>query len=269
MKITTDYHIHTTFSPDGKDDMADLCQRALELGLTEIAFTEHAEWFPYFDWSGFPKADAYFAEIDRCRSFFGPLGLTIYAGVELGNPHSYPMQATALLQAYPFDIVLASLHWLYGENIHLEPCFAGRNPDDVYADYFTALGQMACDFNFDVVAHFDRIFWRGTELGTPLNPHRLETVIRRALAKIAASDRVLELNTRFLTYEPSWNDTLVTILTWFRAEGGTKVAVNSDTHNLNQLGRHMDIAATLLEAAGFTAPFKLSKEKQVVAPTLG
>jgi histidinol-phosphatase (PHP family) len=251
IKIKTDYHMHSTFSPDAYDLPAVLCERALKLGLTEIAITEHAEWHPSRREHGFPRVAEYFAAIEQCRAQFGPRGLIVHAGVELGNPHEYAKEAMALLAAYPFDVVIGSLHWLYGDNIQLESCFANRNPDDVYADYFGELGRMAADFDFDIVAHFDRIIWRGTLLGATFDPWRFEPTIRNALATTARYGRALELNTRFLTHTPNWNKALVTMFHWFLLEGGRRVVVNSDAHRASEMGRNLFLAQELLTLAGF------------------
>jgi histidinol-phosphatase (PHP family) len=261
LHLTTDYHIHSTFSPDGCHSPALICQQALERGLTEIALTEHAEWQP--DWPGkvFVNADDYFAAIEECRTVFKPLGLTIYTGIELGNPHENFAAATALVAAYPFDVVLGSLHWLHGENIHLASCFANRSADEVYTDYFLEMGHMSACFDLDIIAHFDRIIWQGTLLGAKFDPWRLEAVIQQTLAIIAERGQALELNTRFLTHTPNWHEALVTMLRWFRQVGGEYVAVNSDAHRADAVGRYADIAAELLVAAGFNWPQQLFRVK--------
>ncbi|MEW5959201.1 MAG: histidinol-phosphatase HisJ family protein [Chloroflexota bacterium] len=268
LKIKTDYHMHSIFSPDGHHSPATLCQTALELGLTEIAITEHAEWHPDGQPQGFPGVAAYFAAIEQCRAEFGPRGLTIHTGVELGNPHQYPAQAAALVNDYPFDVVIGSLHWLYGENIHLESCFANRHPDDVYIDYFIELERMATDVDFDFVAHFDRIIWRGTLLGARFDPWRYESIIRPALAAIARHGKALELNTRFLTHTPNWNKALLTIFHWFLREGGSRVVVNSDAHHIDQIGRNFDLAQQLLILAGYDLPAQLLRVKSTVTDLL-
>lgn len=255
--ILTDYHMHSTFSPDGHHSPLELCQQALALGLKEIAITEHAEWHPAFRRKGLPDVAGYFEAIERCRAQFGPLGLTVYAGIELGNPHLYPTEVAELLRAYPFQVRLGSLHWLYGENIHDPRCFAGRKPDDIYADYFVELGRLAQNFEFDILSHFDRILWRGSLLGLPLNLARLEPTIRQTMRLVAQSGRVLELNTTHVALSPGWQADLQTMLTWFHQEGGRRVVVNSDAHRAAEIGRHRAIAASLLEAAGFEVPVQL------------
>lgn len=237
--------MHSTFSVDGQDSIEALCWRALALGFSEIAITEHAEWHPRW-WGTFDTA-AYFSELDRCKTEFAPRGLTIYSGVELGNPHEFQRQANELVSGNPFDVRIASLHWLYGENIHDASCFAGREPLDVYADYFAALGHMAADFSaIDVVAHFDRILWRGALLGIPFRPQAIENVVRDALATIAWRGLALELNTRLLDHAPGWRPALVEMLGWYREEGGQRVVVNSDAHRVGQMGANLELAAAIL-----------------------
>ena len=261
--ITTDYHMHSTFSADGDDTMEAMCQQALNLGLTAIAITEHAEWHPVMPHKGFYRVEAYFEALEQCRAKFEPQGLKIYAGVELGNPHIHPQEALALTTAYPFDLALASLHWLHGKNVHEAGCFAGREATEVYADYFAELAHMVVDFDFDIVAHFDRILWQGTLLAGTFDPFSLERAIRSALANIAQTGRVLELNTALLTHTPSWQEALVTMFRWFREEGGQRVVVNSDSHRVGEIGRHRQLAQNLLLEAGFELPqqlFCLNKE---------
>lgn len=249
-EIKSDYHMHSTFSVDGQDSIEALCWRAHALGLTEIAVTEHAEW--HHRWHG-EELDtiAYFYEINRLQEMFAPRGLTLYSGVELGNPHEFSRQASTLVLENPFDVRIASLHWLYGENIHDSSCFAGREPLDVYADYFSAVGQMAADFSaIDVVAHFDRILWRGTMLGAPFDPRSIEGIIRDTLATIAWRGLALELNTRLLNHSPGWRSALVTMLDWYREEGGHRIVVNSDAHSVGQMGSNLELARGILTKAG-------------------
>lgn len=265
-EIYTDYHTHSTFSVDAQDTIEAMCRKALSLGLTEIAITDHAEWHPAY--RGKLDVERYFRELERCRDKFAPSGLAVLSGVEMGNPHEYSRQAAPLVQNHSFDVRVASLHWLYGENIHDAACFVRREPLEVYADYFTALGHMAADFSdIDIVAHFDRILWRGTLIGAPFSLVALENVIRDALATIAWRGLALELNTRLLTHAPHWHEELATMLRWFREEGGRRVVVNSDAHRTGHLGTNLEIACRILDDAGL-APDRLTADQTQPEPVI-
>src|SRR5688572_8481812 len=109
-----DYHLHTSFSSDCRTPMALLCERAIELGIPEICTTEHADWVPGDIGAGYFQPAAYFAEVERCRAAYGDR-LTLRAGVEIGEAHRYLDEARALLDGYPFDFVIGSLHWIGNE----------------------------------------------------------------------------------------------------------------------------------------------------------
>ncbi len=249
MTIATDYHIHSDYSPDGHATIESICWRALALGLDTIAITDHLEWRA--DWYGFAQAGDYRREVAEYRRQFEPLGLSVLSGVEMGNPHEYADEANAFLAEHPMDVRIASLHWLYDENIHLTECFEGRDPQNVYADYFVELGRMVSEFEaIDVVAHFDRVLWRGALLGAPFNPLTLETLIRDTLSTIAWRGVALELNTRHLDHVPNWRPALTTMLRWFVEEGGRHVVVNSDAHRASQMGTNLDLATSVLADVG-------------------
>lgn len=257
--LKADYHTHSSFSPDAWDTPLAMSRRAYELGLSELALTEHAEWEN--GGSGFRDPDDYFAAIESCRRMYGPLGLAVHAGVELGNPHDFPDEAGALLQAYPFDIVIGSVHWLDGANIHSPSIFKGTDPDRVFQDYFTEIGLLSAGFDVDIIAHFDRILRSATAVGVPFDPWRYEDTIRASLEHIARRGQVLELNTYYLGRKNNWRSSVEVMLGWYREEGGRRVAINSDAHRTTDLGANFDIARQVFQAAGFDAPVRLGGKR--------
>ncbi len=276
--ISTDLHMHSTYSLDGSNTIAELCEQALALGLTHIAVTDHVEWLPDGSHQR-PDFDRYFDEMRTCQQQYAMRGLTLLTGLELGNPHEHRAEVDALLASHPFDVVIGSLHWLNGQNIHFagvfagrDPydvvigslhwlngqnihfagVFAGRDPYDVYSLYFDAIAQVAASVDCGIIAHFDRIFWPGSvKFGLP-QIARVERAVRRAMQTIVAHGCVLELNTRFLTHAPNWSDSLLQVLRWYREEGGAFVAVNSDAHRTAEIGRNRHLGEELVIAAGCT-----------------
>jgi histidinol-phosphatase (PHP family) len=198
--ILADYHVHSRFSPDANDAMDRMCWHALRSGFKEIAFTEHMEWNP--DWDGNLNLNAYIEAIQINKERYAPEGLKVLSGIEIGNPHNYPDHVITLLAANHFDIVIGSMHWLQGINIHLEDCFIGRDPTDVYTEYYLENTKMSQCCEFDILAHVDRIFWPGWRLGLLPNIGQFESVIRLMLSSLADWWQSLELNTKYLTLSP-------------------------------------------------------------------
>jgi histidinol-phosphatase (PHP family) len=245
--ILTDYHMHSTFSPDASNSLDQMCQHALQIGFEEIAFTEHVEWHP--DWHGTLDIYSYLSAVQTLKSNYIRKGLKIYAGVEIGNPHDYPDQASEILHNPQIDVIIAALHWLHGENIHLAECFAGRDPNEVYIEYFCEIRRMSDCCDFDILAHFDRIFLAGSKFGYIPKVEQLESVIRSTFTTMAENNQILELNTKLFGHMPPfWKDIMATIISWFREEGGSGVSVGSDAHNIFEIGRHFDVAEEILES---------------------
>ena len=247
--MQTDYHMHSTHSPDGHNSPYELCLQALALGMDAIAITDHVEWSPKGR-TMCPDFPQYFADIVVCREVFGPQGLRVLSGAEFGNPHHHQDEVQAILNAHHFDVVIASVHWVGGRNIHDARCFDDCDPYDVYADYFRSMADMTTTVEFDMLAHFDRVFATGTKRFGPPDIGRLEAEIQPVLRVLADRKRTLEINTRFLCDEPGWNDSLVTVLRWYAEAGGRNIALNSDAHRVAEIGRHMAVGEELLAEAG-------------------
>lgn len=259
--IQADYHTHTIFSPDGQETPEAMCEKALAIGLNAIAFTEHVEFFAPARTQ--PDFAAYFEAIARCRALFGPQGLQVLSGVEIGNAHDHLDEVFALLERYEFDVIITSLHWLSGQNIQRKQCFQGRDAADVYSAYFTELASMAAVSNVIapagrlVIGHFDRIFWPGILVTGRPDLTLLEPVIRETWEIVAHTSAALELNSRFLSASPNWRYELAVMLRWFHEAGGQRVVVNSDAHRTEHLGANFPLATELLQLAGIGRPLRL------------
>src|SRR6266568_2977000 len=63
-----DYHTHTTNSPDSRVKMREYCERAIAIGVREVAFTDHIDYDPAERTRGHNKYTAYMADIAACRA---------------------------------------------------------------------------------------------------------------------------------------------------------------------------------------------------------
>jgi len=65
-----DYHVHSNHSCDGKSSIPEMCQKAVELGIEEIGFSEHVDFEPK-DWGyGFFDYERYSSEIEAAQESF-------------------------------------------------------------------------------------------------------------------------------------------------------------------------------------------------------
>ncbi len=232
--IHQDYHIHTNFSCDCEVSMIEMCRAALEQGVSEIGFTEHFDLFPDDPCYAFFQAEPWWDELNHCRDVFGE-SLTIRAGVELGEPHIFPREIRDLLDAYPWDYALGSLHWVDGLNVFDDAFFESMG-GDAYARYFRELTKLAEEGNFDVLAHLDVVKRRGIEFLGAYDARRFEVEIRKVLRICADRDLAIEINTSTLRRSIGETCPSPEILRWYLEEGGRWVIFGSDAHHPAQVG---------------------------------
>jgi histidinol-phosphatase (PHP family) len=247
-----DYHIHTCFSCDSETSMAEACEAAIAREMQEIAFTDHVDFEPWDECYGYLRPGAYVAEIERCRRRYGH-ALTIRAGVEIGEAHTYPDQVKAFLETHDFDFVLGSVHWVGNHPTWTGDYFNGQELEEGLESYFGEVARLAAEADYDVLAHFDivrRATYKAFGLKTPdYTPH--EHTIRRALRTLVERGKGLEINTspRRRGMGPS-NPTLQ-VLRWYREVGGEVLTIGSDAHNADSVGACFDEALDTARAAGF------------------
>ncbi|MDY7090486.1 MAG: PHP domain-containing protein [Actinomycetota bacterium] len=263
MSLPADSHVHSEWSWDAAlGDMEATCERAVELGLPAVAFTEHLDhivWTAdrdtieestvlasYADAQGrviAPPFDAagYLTAVERCRERFP--GLRILSGLEIGEPHLHTEAIARVLSAGRFDRVLGSMHaLLIGETFYEPPgFFAHYGQEEGFRRYLLGIPAVVAGSEvFSAFAHIDYPvrFWSG-----PFDPHGWEDVFRLALRAIADGGRALEVNSK-VPLHPA-------ILRWWREEGGAAVSFGSDAHSPGSLAHDFREVAHMVEARGF------------------
>ena len=226
------------------------CERAIELGLPAIAFTDHADFVKVHPDQYCVDIVGYLDAIDRCRAKF--TGLRILSGVELGEPHWFPKETAAILGAGSLDNVLGSVHCikLDGETVDASQLRERAGVDFAAAtrDYFAeVLAMIEGGQPFETLAHLDypKRYW--PQDGTPYREKDFEAEIRAVLSAAARTGRVLEVNTtrgRLLCPD-------IAVVRWWREVGGQAVQYGSDAHDPDKIAEGFPVATQMVEAAGF------------------
>lgn len=246
-----DLHVHSHHSPDSRSTMESMAQAAREAGLQGLAFTEHLEWMPDDEATGFLDFGAYFEELHAVRAQQRE-NLEVLAGVELGSPHRFPEQARATLSAWLWDYVLGSAHWADGIPGWKTIAF-DQGIEAAYQRYFHELVLLARNGAYDVLAHFDlvrRDSWGLLQEALPLKAFADD--IRAALEAVVARGKGLEINTSAFGYGLTEPCPGLTILQQYRALGGEILVFGSDAHSPKRVAQHFELARQAALAAGFT-----------------
>jgi histidinol-phosphatase (PHP family) len=193
-----DYHLHLW--PHGQrdtaptlDQVAAYCERAQSAGVTEIALTEHLFRFRqaddllhgFFDdepdsalrlsmqryWDDHARADldAYVSCVLAAKE----AGLPVVLGLEVDYYRGRMQDVASLVADYPFDVLLGSVHWLgswrfddLDDPVSMDQ-WSARQVDAAWADYVTAIEELAATATCDVLAHPDLVKVAGHRSSVP------------------------------------------------------------------------------------------------------
>jgi histidinol-phosphatase (PHP family) len=184
-----DYHLHLWPHEDATtwlrlDQVAEYCELARAQGVTQLALTEHLHRFTqaadvvgafwnraddapelrsqlasYFDFHARSDLDEYVALCEAAKRE----GLPVVTGLEVDYYRGQMDDVARLLEGYPFDVLLGSVHWIgawqfdaVGTRRHMDEWDA-RGVDQCWAAYTACLEELAATRTCDVLAHPDLI----------------------------------------------------------------------------------------------------------------
>lgn len=241
-----DSHIHTRFSPDSTQNLAELALRAHRTGFKYIAFTEHLDSIDAINEFDF---EDYFKQISAARAAFS--GLTIAAGLELGYKAETADAFKKLTDKYPFDTVINSIHELNGRDCFFADTFAGKEKNKIYGDYFDAvLKSLDAPYYFSTVGHMTYISRNAPYLDSVPHYFEFETVLDKILDKIILKEKILEANSSVYNAAGVSLPTEEIFVRYYE-KGGRLVSFGSDSHQVESLGRNYTAVREMLLRIGF------------------
>jgi histidinol-phosphatase (PHP family) len=209
-------------------------------GITDIAFTDHDRYHAGID----------FDEIDRLREK-NP-GIKIRAGVELDNdPKTSATGRRWVEQNWErLDFVLGSVHYLNQPDQMFDSVpagaqqFVGCDVDQIYADYFRRVREVAAGGLVDCLAHLDLVKIHGHR------PRRaIAELVDETLEVVRSRNLAIELSTagwRKPVKELYPSDEILALAIQKRIP----FTVASDAHSWAQLGENYDRLAAKMNAFG-------------------
>ena len=241
--MIVDYHMHLRDPEERIEHAYRAVERFVETAsarrVDEIGFTEHVYYFrqtlplwslEYQTERCVYDLDAYVDAVLEAKR----QGLSVKLGLEVDYVGDRQDELAAILEPYPWDFLLGSVHWVDGLAIDQEPGLWAVAPvEEVWRRYFAALVELAHSGHVDVLAHPDlaKIFGR-----------RPERIDYPALSGVA-----LEISTNGL-YKPVGE--LYPDL-GFLSSTRLPITLASDAHVPQNVGRDLDRAVELARAAGY------------------
>jgi histidinol-phosphatase (PHP family) len=230
------------------------CERAIEIGLPAIAFTEHADFVTIHEGQHSVDIAGYLEAIERCRARFK--GLRILSGIELGEPHWFPEETAGVLAAGKLDRVLGSIHCIRldgrevdASQFRLEP--VAKQADAVRKYFQETLAMVESPEPFQALGHLDypKRYW--PERLPAYREEDYEAELRAILVAAARRGCVIEANTTRGDGGESKFCPGLKVLRWWHEVGGEAVSFGSDAHQPDKVAGGFELATQVVEAAGF------------------
>src|SRR6266700_3584740 len=237
------------YSPDHAEEYVEQARRA---GIDEIGFSDHVYYFrqgehlweiPWMLERCGDDLDDYVVAVQEAKR----RGLPVKLGLEVDYFPGIEVELAELLQPYPWDYVLGSVHFVDGFPVDQEPGLVEKlGPHEAWRRYFVWLRNAARSGLFDSLSHPDLVKHHGprpdTETVQWLHEETADA-IEAARVCIEVSSAGLHKPVGELYPDPP-------LLEACHARG-VPITLASDAHAPQNVGRDLDRAIAHARAAGY------------------
>lgn len=257
MPVRADYHMHSHFSGDSDASMEAMILRAIELGLTEICFTEHMDLdYPVTKETpaGFFEVniDSYLYALLRCRERYADQ-IRVNFGIELGMQPHLSRENARCAKSHDFDFIIASTHVVKRADPYYPAYFEGRSDEEAYREYFEeTLVNMKSFTDFDIYGHIDYVIRYGATKDRNYCYEKYQDLFEKMIDILLSNGKGIELNTGGLRKGLKEAHPCTQFLRRYRQKGGEIITVGSDAHTPADIGSCFDLAAEILKSCGFS-----------------
>lgn len=252
--MKSDFHMHTYFSSDAEVQPKDMVERAIQIGLETICFTDHydKDYPKYADTEEFQlDADRYFSEMKELQEKYKNQ-IDIRIGVETGlQPHLGEFWHD-FVRKYPFDFVIGSVHVVDRQDPYYGTFFEGRSDEEAYHQTFEeTLVNIKNNKDFDVLGHIDYIVRYGKTKAEHYSYKKYADIIDEILRYLIYNGKGIELNTAGFKYGLGFCHPHPEILKRYRELGGEIITIGSDGHKPEHIAYDFHKVSDILKACGF------------------
>lgn len=251
-----DCHLHSSLSFDSQEPMENYVKAAKAKGDKYFITTEHMDLESNFAGREDIVAD-FELQHQMVKDLSAKYDMEVLFGIEVGWREDIHSRNLEIVQKYPFDMVIMSVHESLECDVASPGFSSGRAVDDCYDEYLSLILQALQNFDdFDTLGHFDYLL---RYIGhTDMANHREK--LTEILSLLIAKDKCLEINTKML-HTPQAVERLEYVLKLYTALGGNKVTIGSDAHRLKYWQSSFPLATELLKKHGIDAVYVFKGRK--------
>lgn len=249
-----DYHLHSNFSPDSDMTMEEAIKKAIKVGLNDIAFTDHIDidW-PHSDYNfDVFDLDLYFKEINFLKEKYKDQ-ISIKAGIEVGlQPHVLD-ETSKVVDTYPFDFVIASIHIIDRMDPYIGEYFDGINKEESIIKYYKeTLKLLEVYDNFDVLGHIGYIKRYSPFPYDAKDELIAFDLVEDILKLLISKNKGIEINTSGYKHVSNQSMPSFPIIEKYKELGGSIITIGSDSHAVDTVGFKVERAKDELSMLNLT-----------------
>lgn len=264
-KFMMDFHTHCSYSPDSDTPMEDMIKAAIQIGITDLAFTDHVDIDADID--NYPQdwdfdRNAFEKDIFSMQEKYQEK-INIYQGLEVGvQPHLIEKNAE-IVKGNQYDFVIASLHSVEKRDLYHKKFFEHHNDIEAVQIYYTELEKsLRKPMDFSVLGHLDLYLRYKPELKNVAAKH-YDDIVHVIFKKIIEDGKGIELNAGGFRYGLNQNNPGMTLLKLYKEMKGEVITLGSDAHSPKYLGSNYKENCELLKSIGFKYVTTFKKMKPV------
>lgn len=269
-----DYHAHTGVTVDSRETEDACCHRAVDLGLREIAFTNHI-MLGNPDFSMSPESMKRHREnIDVCQERYPQLKIRM--ALEMDYFENREEDIADIIYQYeaiagrPFDFVMGASHYLRGvffsSKKHAPQLFetANRMFEEgnsrpliiIYEEYFSLVCKAVESGLFQNIAHIDLIKKFSGEISPYLNFNVYQSSALELIRSLIENQVGIELNTKGLTFQmneffPSDDFLSLYVSESVKRDVDPLITLGGDSHQADYIGDNFVKGIQAIKNAGW------------------
>ena len=260
--IFSNYHTHSLFS-DGKAEMKEYCNKAIELGFHSLGFSDHAP--VKFDNSfsiPFEKLKEYFQQVKLMKeTYAGKLNVFTSLEADFIPVGSYDFDF--FRNQANIDYMIGSIHLVYNKGKDLMWFIDGGDQQvwdkgltDIFGGdikkgvkcFYEQTMEMIEEHQPEVIGHLDKIKMHNKERLFSTSDKWYQDLVEACLISMKNKNTILEVNTRGI-YKGRCQELFPSPEIAHKAQKmGIPIMLNSDAHHPNELnGAYSSVIETLKE----------------------
>ena len=254
--ITFDYHTHHHRCGHAQGTVEQYIQIAVALRLEEIGISDHAPLY----WlegdhpqTGSAMARSHLAgyvdEVLTLRDKYAGR-IQVRLGLEADYFEGWDEVYREALAPYPFDYVIGSVHYVYGQHIYdtrrWRDC---QDPGSHYAEYFRLVRASARSGLFDILGHTTGLL----AYGPPPEAEMLHREFRETAAAVAETGVAVEINASGIRKGGPEPFPAGALLQQYLA-ANVPLTYGSDSHLPTEVGHAREVVEPLLASATLWRP---------------